>query len=403
MLVYVLDKFPNLTETFILNEIDELRQKNIKFKICAVSLGQSCFEHSAIKNHLDIEYLCKDFLLKSILTQFYFVASFKSSYFVILFDILFKRRIPFFRKPNELKAFFISIYFLSRLKYLKIRHIHAHFINFPSTIALYMSLLSGISFSCTAHASDIYKGDISDIVYKIKKSKFIVTCTLSNKSYLSGLCSSFYHNKIFHIYHGINSNLWPMRNFTSVNVADFHVLAVARMVEKKGLKFLLEAIAILKDKGVGLRCFIVGDGPLMRDLQHLVSQKNLKNVVTFYGALPYWEVKKIYAISDFFVLPSVISADGDQDGLPNVLLEAMALGIPIITTPVSAIPELVINKFTGLLVDPNDPVGIANALLELRDNPLLCKMLVKNGRQLIKLNFCIERSIERLIHLFDID
>ena len=180
-----------------------------------------------------------------------------------------------------------------------------------------------------------------------------------------------------------------------------NILAVGRLVEKKGFSFLIQAIKQSVEKSnIPLICYIVGSGPLEDELKSLVSELNLNEIVKFPGPLPPDEVVKKMAHSHMLVQPCVRSKNGDQDGIPNVLMEAMWLGVPVISTNISGIPELVEDGKTGLLADPENPEQISDAILNIISEPDLAKQLSKAGKQKVYKEFNVDIEAQKLMELF---
>ncbi|WEA01627.1 glycosyltransferase family 4 protein [Mucilaginibacter sp. SJ] len=400
IVAYILAKYPNLTETFIQNEITALRQRGLIIQILAID-KEDVPSVEAADTLGTIIYYGKNFAFDKFLAHLHCIAFYGYKYFRTLIASLFINDKSFCDPLHNLKAFSISVYFLYRLRRSPVRLVHAHFINMPATIASLLSRLSGLPYSCSAHAHDIYTGNVSDINRKIAGSVFTVTCTAANKDYLLKLCADNYHDKIIHIYHGIDTSVWPSRIYNPNIIKPVKILSIGRLVEKKGFNYLLEVVSILKENGLDVRCTIVGDGPLKKKLKNQAKELFIEDVVTFHGAQPHEHIKDLYAGCDFFVLPCHISKDGDRDGLPNVLLEAIALGIPVISSNISAIPELVKHRFTGMLNAAGDSKSIADNIMELTSNPELRRSLSVNGRSMIEESFAMNNCTSRLKELLD--
>jgi glycosyltransferase involved in cell wall biosynthesis len=276
-------------------------------------------------------------------------------------------------------------------------HVHAHFVDRAATVATIAARLLGATYSATAHANDIYREPFM-LAEKARRATFVATCTDYNRSHLADQVDPADAPKIIRLYHGLD--LARYRPTPSARADPSLLLAVAQLKEKKGLRYLIEACGRLRDAGVAIRCEIVGDGPLMPDLEQLVRGLGLDESVILRGAVPHDEVLARYGAATAFVLPSVVAADGDRDGIPNVILEAMAMELPVVSTPVSGIPEAVHHDETGILVQPHDPTAIADAVTRLLADPALADRLGKNGRRLVTDRFDAERNAERLLGLF---
>lgn len=300
-----------------------------------------------------------------------------------------------------LKEFFQAGFIADEaLKSGRIKHLHAHFCHTATTVAMLASRLSGLPFSFTAHAKDIYRSDMNPgdlLSRKLRAAKFAVTCTKANSAYLGKLADVELHT----IYHGIDLKLFaPAEERTAQDPP--LILAVGRFVEKKGFVHLVEACRRLKDEGVNFRCRIIGGfAEYAERVQESIDRLDLKDTVSLHHAVTQEELKKIYETASLFVLPCVITDDGDRDGIPNVMVEALAMGVPVISTNISGIPELIGDRETGLLVPPRDPQALARAIRELIENPALGSRLAQNGREFVRREFDAERNILALRELFD--
>lgn len=246
---------------------------------------------------------------------------------------------------------------------LGINHIHGHFATWGATAGSIMSALTGIPFSFTAHARDIYHQSIqTDILAeRIEKAHFTITVSDYNKKYLDEIVHSHGRTgKIIRLYNGMDLNqLRPKDDEKEQNL----FVSVGRLVKKKGFKYLLEACKYLKDLGKSFHCIIVGEGEERSNLEKFLTQYQLEKEVTLIGAKPQGDVLKLISSATGLVLPCIVTEDGDRDGLPTVILEAMALGTPVISTAISGIPEMISNGISGLLV-PEKNARLLSAAME---------------------------------------
>lgn len=397
-IVYILGEFPSYSENFILNEVIELQKKGLEIKIFAVQQGPKMEEKLREINGRAV-YGKSIFSIYSLQAHLYLFTSFREKYFQGLKEIFSFSNESFSTILKKIKNFTISAQFLFNLKKDEISHLHAHFISLPGSIAFWMSQISSIPFSCSAHAHDIYTSGKSELNRKIDAAKFIITCTSYNKKYLDAMVGRRSRDKIIHIYHGIDLNQWPQRKRVGIVGNEIHILTIGRLVEKKGIIFLLDAVKLLRERGCKVKASVIGDGPLMTDFVKYIRKYNLSEIVHFFGALAQNSVKEIYQMSDIFVLPSVVTSSGDRDGLPNVLLEALTVGVPVISTAVSAISELIIDGRSGILVPEKDPEAIVNAVLKLQNDPEFYRYLSESGRKKVEREFAISASTDRLMQL----
>lgn len=278
-----------------------------------------------------------------------------------------------------------------------IAHLHAHFLHTPTSVARYAALLRGLPFSISAHAKDIWTTPAWEKREKLESAAFTVTCTRANLEHLRGLAPRADTSLL---YHGVDTELFkpppsrPPRD--GRDPADpVRILAVARAVPKKGLDTLVAALALLP-RELAWRLDQVGGGPLLPELRRTAARLGLADRISWHGGQPQGRVLELLLAADLLALPARIAPDGDRDGLPNVLLEAMATGLPVVATPVSAIPEAVEDERTGLLVPPDDPAALAAALLRLARAPAERSRLGAAARARMVEGFASRAGLDRL-------
>jgi glycosyltransferase involved in cell wall biosynthesis len=276
-------------------------------------------------------------------------------------------------------------------------HVHAHFVDRAATVAAIAARLLGATYSATAHANDIYREPFM-LAEKVGRATFVATCTEYNRAHLAGEVRPGDVSKVIRLYHGLD--LGRYRPLPEERADPPILLAVAQLKEKKGLRYLIEACAQLRDAGTAIRCEIVGEGPLRPELEAQIAELGVSDSVVLHGALSHEEVLGRYRAATAFVLPSVVAADGDRDGIPNVILEAMAMELPVVSTPVSGIPEAVRDEETGMLVQPHDSAAIVEVVTRLLADPDRAAQLGRNGRRHVSDRFDVTRNAARLLEHF---
>ncbi|MBW1990413.1 MAG: glycosyltransferase family 4 protein [Deltaproteobacteria bacterium] len=276
--------------------------------------------------------------------------------------------------------------------------IHAHFAHSPASVARFASLFSGAPFSFFAHAKDIYTQKPARLAEKIRAAKFVVTCTEYNKRRLSVLAQGA-DTPIYRVYHGIDLSRFSARGNTEPR-PPFRILTVARMAEKKGLPTVYHALARLKAAGVKFTHVLVGEGEMRPRIEALIRDLALGGNCRLLGALPHDKVLLEYEMADLFVLGCKITANGDRDGIPNVLVEALAMGVPACATNVSGLPELIRHEQTGLACPPEDPAALAGNMLRLLHDTGLRERVVQKGRALVEREFDNRKNIRRLAEIY---
>lgn len=271
---------------------------------------------------------------------------------------------------------------VERVENLGVSHIHAHLASPPGNYAWFLSLLTGIPFSFTGHAADLFCRPEA-LRAKLHAAAGVIGISEHNLGYLRSLVPELRHAAVIHC--GIDACRFPYRPRKAAGSPP-RILAVGRAVPKKGLVFLVRALRLLGDRGQVWRADIVGDGPLLETLRNEAKALKL-DALSFRGALQQHEIRELLANADVFVLPCVQAPDGDVDGIPVALMEAMASGVPVISTRISGIPELVKDGHSGLLVGPADPLSLADALERLVSEPGLGERLSRGGREAIEREF----------------
>jgi glycosyltransferase involved in cell wall biosynthesis len=277
----------------------------------------------------------------------------------------------------------------------KFDHLHAHFANLPTSVAALVHRLCGISYSFTAHAKDIYLTEPAELKKKIEDATCVLTCTGYNQRYLTGLSPG--STPIHLAYHGVDVGRFDSAGATATAKSGAPlILSVGRLCEKKGFPYLIRACRMLKDRGHQFQCRIIGFGELESELKALIAELDLDDCVALSGKMTQDEVILVYQAASVFVLPCLVTDDGDRDGIPNVLMEAMVSRVPVISTGISGITELVEHMINGIVVAERDAPGIADAMETLMLQPQLRQRLGENGRTKVLGRFALEASARRV-------
>ncbi len=284
---------------------------------------------------------------------------------------------------------------LPALRRLGSPHVHAHWATMPALGAYFLKHAAGLRYSITAHAWDIY-ADTTMLREKVEAADFVATCTGANRRFLETTIGS--EGKIVVSYHGLNFGSIPPPCFG--RSGELSILAVGRLVEQKGFIHLIEASALLLEQGRKLTCQIVGDGPLRGELAREITRRGLDGRVTIAGRQPLTAVFDAYRRCSVLCVPSVVARDGDRDGIPNVIIEAMSQGLPVVASDVSGIPEIVRPGRTGWLVPPGEVSGLADAIGEVMDRPDEARQRAMAGHELVREQFDAGRNAASLLTLF---
>jgi len=275
-------------------------------------------------------------------------------------------------------------------------HIHAHWASTPSTAAYIASLYSGVSWSFTAHRWDIVESNMLE--KKVREASFARTISMNGANNVKSKIDPELWQKIVTIHMGVKL---PEVHCTHVIKNEFLIATIGNLLPVKGHKFLIQACSQLRNQGRKFECLVIGDGPEEMELKRLSNELQLNDVIQFLGRIPHDEVLRLLASGSIsaVVHPSILTKDGEEEGIPVALMEAMASGIPVISTTTGGIPELLGNG-AGLLVPPQDSVSLANAIQSLMDDSDLWHKLSVRGRKKVEKDFSIESVAEELIKLF---
>lgn len=393
-IVYVLKMFPRLSETFITNEVLELERRGVPVRIVSLMRPTGAIQsEESLRLARGTSYLPapgERGAFRSLFRDHLAVARCAPSRYARAVA-----RVALRFSGTAWKRF-LQAGGLARLVFeVRASHIHAGFAHVPATVALQASRLTGVPFSFSAHAKDLYLSDRKSLVRKIAAARFVWTCTEANGVYLRSLATA---TPVHVGYHGVNLRMAASVPGTRSLPPDGRpsILAVGRLVPKKGLPHLLEAAAILRDQGRECELTIVGDGPDRTMLEQMTGRLGLTDRVRFLGSRSPREVREYYAKATVVVLPSKVLENGDRDGVPNVLVEAMAMGVPVVSTRVSAIPELIHDGRTGLLAEPGSSESLAAAIAETLDEPHAAAQRAIAAREDVSRRFDLHRNSERL-------
>jgi glycosyltransferase involved in cell wall biosynthesis len=396
-LVYIANLYPNLIETMIFREVETLR--SLGFEIHTVSLRRP--EERLIPPEARAQADSTHYVLpmswpklvarvlSALLRHPIRLSSALASVWASAHDGLRERLRSLAHALQAAAA-------LPEVARLAPDHIHAHWATGATTCALVLARVLDRPFSFTAHAYDIWRERLA-LPAKLRAARFVVTCTEHNAEHLAetyGVSRA----KIHTVHHGTDVARFGFAERAERETPT--VIAVGRLVEQKGLELLLAACARLAAEGVPHRCLVVGEGPLRGALEAQARELGIADRVEFRGQVLQQELAGLYAAADVFALFCRPAADEDRDGIPNVMIEAMATGLPVVSTRFSGIPELVVHEETGLLAEVDDADGQAAVLrCALEDAPLRAR-LGRAARRKVEQEFTLAASAGRLATLF---
>jgi glycosyltransferase involved in cell wall biosynthesis len=395
---YIVKMFPRISETFILNEILELEKQGTEVVIfSAKKPNEGRFHPQLARLKARVLYL-DDLDVKKwstwIAREWSILGSFRNGLWSEVESALKDGDVA------RLDLIWQAAWVVARAQSMGIAHLHAHFASLPSSIAHLAHQISGIPYTFTAHAKDIYVYTRNEhyLREKMISAGRVVTVTEFNRAYLEKTYPDVHRDRVTVLHNGIDLELFTANPVTTSS--DNTILAVGRLVPKKGFDVLQSALASLKKEGVSFRCRIVGEGSERSALEAQRSLLGLEKEVHFDGALHRDQVLALMKTATLMALPCVVAEDGNVDALPTVLLEALACGLPAVSTRVSGIPEIIDHEHNGLLCEPNDPAALTDHLRTLLQQPDLRQRMAVAGRRKAETHFNLAGNVARLRQVF---
>lgn len=391
---FVLGPFPVVSQTFIYRELDAMRNLGLDVQVISTGLRQpedDRFTHTLREVQRTAIYL--DYRSVRGIASIGARLLSPSVLSTMRWMMGFPHRTPA-KRTRAAAAVLVAARFAPALAERGVRYVHSQFAGFQTEIAMSLSKLLGIPYGCTWHAYGIYR-DRNILKEKIAGARTVMTCTRYNEEHLRALCPEA-GDRIRLAYHGLDLGLLPeLSPFSGASPPI--ILAVGRFVAKKGFAYLLDAAGILKREGRHFEVRFIGDGPDRAALESQVNRLGIRNEVRFLGVRPNAEVFDQIDAARVVAVPSVVTDEGDMDGLPNVVLEALGMSRPVVGSRVSAIPEVLVDGETGFLVAPGDANELAAKLGLLLDDPTLAARLGRQGRMRIVRDFDVKKNVRMVI------
>jgi len=386
-LAYLFERFPAFTKTFCAREVAELYRQNYRIPVFSIRRPNDERPVNIPLDEVAIHYLPDS----------------NSPFFKIPTRWAARRFTNHWRKEIDSRdkhRFFEAIYLGNRLKKAGIEHLHVHFAGMATRTAWWIKKLFGINYSFTGHANDIFVEKPDQRVpleSLMAEARFVVTVSDYAVDYLKSRFPVAAH-KIYRVYNGIN-----LAQFTPAQpgVQSVRIISVGRLIPKKGYADLIEACGLLYKQGFDFRCTIVGGGPEHLPLRQLIEAQRLDKMIELVGPKSQTEIVELLAQSQIFVFPARRDEAGDQDNLPTVLIEAMASGLPIVTSRLAGIPEIITDQINGILVPQRAPEALASAIRSLLLDPKKREKLGASGLSTAREKFSLAATVQELIAIFE--
>ncbi|CAG4922698.1 MULTISPECIES: glycosyltransferase family 4 protein [Acidithrix] len=411
-IVYVLKRFPRLSETFILEEMLGLEKKGFELLVLAMADPKEKFiDPDVAQLRASVIYLGEEKpnqspieLWSQIIKEHLFLSkSDPQTYKEVIGSLVIHGN---FTASMKNIAWGIKIARLCQGE--DVGHIHGGFAHSPASAGMIAARILKLPFSMAGHAKDIYTSSPDSLARKILQAQFILSCSSRARDEIRSrtldLLPKGELDKLLLVHHGVDSNRFrpPETKPSEPNGGEITLLGVGRLVEKKGYATLIDAFAKVACEREGVKLRLVGDGPLKSELKDMVKSYQLQDRVQFLGALERDGVLKEMQSADIFVHPSIVLKSGDQDGIPNVLLEAMGCALAVVGADIQGIKEVITNDLNGVIVKSGDTSALAGAIVELVDSPKKRQAISSKGRQQVVRNYSKEAAIETVSSLMAI-
>lgn len=392
---YVVTRFPRITETFVLYEFLEVQKFGLRAELHPLILEMQELMHEEARKILPYVRYTPVFSMHVLRdTLFCLTRHWPASRKLlreIWIDLHHSPRLMLKTLGILPKCFSIAL----QLRRGGISHVHAHFATYPATCAYVAHRITGISYSFTAHAHDIFL-DTGMLARKLRGAAFAVMISRFNMAYLAARLGPEVLERMLLIRCGVDSGFFTPPETPRSNEGPCRIACVASFKDMKGHVHLIEACALLKSRGIDFLCLLVGDGPLQAQSEAHVARLDLEGVVRFLGNLTREEVREFWRQADIATLPAVQGRRGDMDGVPVALMEAMACCLPVVCTEISGLPELVAHGVSGIVAPPGDANALAEALERLCKDPELRRAMGHEGRRIVENEFDLHRNAANL-------
>ena len=398
-IAYLVSRFPHLPETFILREMSELVRQGESISLFPLIRQRQQVVHREAESWLDRARFLP-FLSPKVLNVGLGTLAHRPAAVAALFARTVRGNLASRKFLARAMALFPKALYAARLmQEQKIDHIHAHYATHPALVAWLIHRLTGISYSITVHAHDIFV-DTTMLGVKLREASFVVAISEYNRDYLARAVGSWVREKIEVIHCGIEPEQYSARQSTHRPGQRFELLSIGSLQPYKGYPYLIRACGLLRDRGIPFRCRIIGSGAEQRNLARRIVRARLEPHIELAGPLPQEAVARLLPTAHCYVQPSIVTPAGKMEGIPVSLMEALACELPVLASNLSGIPELVRPGKTGYLVEPADSAALAGALEQIYGEPDRAVRLARAGRSLVCDQFALKENVSRLAARF---
>lgn len=399
--LYISSVLPALSETFVYRELFALRARGLQVEAASVRPPEAAFGPATLQEltrSVIRVYGTGSALLGDAVREFLrHPLRAGATLTLAKWDALTARRLPLVRRAKVMIQAVAALALAHRVRGLGVRHIHAHFAHVPATIAMYAARQLGVTFSMTGHANDLFQQQTL-LAPKLRRAAFTACISHWHRDYYRQLAPDLPDERLPIVRCGVDVPAEPAAKPAGGPPT---IVAVGRLVAKKGFQTLVAALGRLQATGVDFRATIVGDGPERAALTRQIAELHLAERVTLAGAQPHADILMQLRAADLFALPCQPDAAGDRDGIPVALMEALAAGVPVVSGDLPAIRELVCDNDTGRIVPPGDVDALTTALATLLQDATLRRRLGDAGRAWVAEEFSTPVNTTRLLQAFD--
>ncbi len=429
-IAYIMSRFPKLTETFVLFEMLAVERHGARVEVFPLLRARNSATHpegagvwkkftelfrrpeTTAVMHPEAAPLVQRAHFAPLLgwaivaANLHFAARAPARYFATLGKLIRANLGSMNFLLGGLVLFPKMVHFAREMTRLDVTHIHAHFANHPAAAAYVIHRLTGIPYSFTAHGADL-QVDQHMLREKVAAAKYVIAISQDNRRLIEQVCGPAAATRVRIVRCGVDTGVFrhaddndPGDELVGRRSNELRIVCVGTLYEVKGHRYLIEACRLLRDRQVPFHCQLVGDGPMRDELQRQVDRAELGSQVKFLGKRTRQEIADLLQRCDVLAAPSVLTPEGRREGIPVVLMEAMASGLPVVASNLSGIPELVEHERTGLLVAPRDATALADALARLSADENLRRRLGAEARRKVTEEFNLDRNAGRLLEYF---
>lgn len=396
---YIMSRFPHLPETFILREMDELTRQGWDIALYPLIRQKQATVHDEAKVWLPRIRPLPMFSWRTLAANIRAAFTQPVAYASLWWHTVAES----WHDPAMLVRLIVllpvAVYAAQTMQQEQIDHIHAHYATYPAFAAWIIHQLTGIGYSITVHAHDIFVRHTM-LRRKLQKATFIAAISEFNREYLTNVVGVDVSHKTHIIHCGIDPHNYTPALLNRKPGDTLEIIHIGSLQPYKGQRYLIEACHHLQERGVPFRCRMIGGGEEQSDLANRIEALGLQSHVYLLGSKTQQEVARLLPQAHCYVQPSIIAPSGKMEGIPVALMEAMACRLPVVATAISGIPELVREGETGFLVPPADAQALADMLTAVYQQPERASYLAENGRSLVLQSFMLQANVTQLADLF---